>query len=684
MKKKSLLSHWHDLSFKVKIMISLSLAILPVVLITSISYTTAKDLTLGSSELVMLSYTKNTVDKINALFNDSAKTFKIWSGEDMFGMAIEFGIYDEINAQFKAMLSQSNEFSLLILTDKKGKILEIKGNSKFLPTKIQRLKNKQIHGSQTHLSQKPWGVFLKEDPILKSLGVLYPKTYVFSALTKNSSGMENGLLLAYMDWSIVQDMLKEVNLNLKSIHYKTNQMFLIDLSDQKISASWPIDKINSELKGSERIDVKNKDVTKAHSHNLDDSAFWMTYLQLDSSRTLKKSKTNIDLPMIFCLFISDNEIMEPVKRLFIISFLIAVGGILLSLIAALILAQNVSKALDQSALRLKDVAQGEGDLTMTLDISSRDELGTLARWYNMFIDKLRQIIRDVKENAEFVSVSAAELYDLSSVISNGSENMSETLNMVSASSEEVGTSIEVVSGTINSLSSNMNNITAATEEMTVSINEVAKSCGDAKQISENAVDDIEKTMSQVKELGVAVDDVNIVTETINEISEQTNLLALNATIEAARAGEAGKGFAVVANEIKELAKQTADATIKIKAKNNGIQSVAQKTIDGIIGITKVIDRINEIIAIIASSIEEQSSTHTEIAQNIGTSNIGFQEANENLTQSTTATQDVIKKIAEISLRSKEMSGKNHQIKGNAGNLTEMSSQLQELVKKFKT
>ncbi len=123
------------------------------------------------------------------------------------------------------------------------------------------------------------------------------------------------------------------------------------------------------------------------------------------------------------------------------------------------------------------------------------------------------------------------------------------------------------------------------------------------------------------------------TETIADISAQTNLLALNATIEAARAGEAGKGFAVVANEIKDLAKQTAQATGEIKERIDGIQHSTNVTVTGIKKISDIITEIDTIVSGIAVSLDEQSATMTELTSNIVQAGEGISEVSENVAQS---------------------------------------------------
>ena len=143
--------------------------------------------------------------------------------------------------------------------------------------------------------------------------------------------------------------------------------------------------------------------------------------------------------------------------------------------------------------------------------------------------------------------------------------------MVSAASEQVSKNVEVVA--------------TSAEELMASIREISKSSNEAARVAKNAVGVAEQTNQRIGKLGESSIEIGKVIKVITSIAEQTNLLALNATIEAARAGEAGKGFAVVANEVKELAKQTAQATEEIGQKIGAIQADTKDAVQAIGEIT---------------------------------------------------------------------------------------------------
>jgi methyl-accepting chemotaxis protein len=230
---------------------------------------------------------------------------------------------------------------------------------------------------------------------------------------------------------------------------------------------------------------------------------------------------------------------------------------------------------------------------------------------------------------------------------------------------------------------NLNMVATATEQMTASVREIAQNSERARKITDEAVSKAQGTSKKVNDLGNAAQAISKVTEVITEISEQTNLLALNATIEAARAGEAGKGFAVVANEIKELAKQTAEATLEIKNQIEGVQVSTEETVADIGDICEVIAKVDETVGIIAAAVEEQSVTTQDIAGNISQASAGVQEVNGNVAQSTEVTVSISRDIAEVSQASNEMTTSSSQVNISAEELAGMAETINGMVGKFK-
>jgi methyl-accepting chemotaxis protein len=156
----------------------------------------------------------------------------------------------------------------------------------------------------------------------------------------------------------------------------------------------------------------------------------------------------------------------------------------------------------------------------------------------------------------------------------------------------------------------------ATEQMTISIREIAESSTKAAGVVATAVKITESTNRQISRLGDSSVEISKVIKVITSIAKQTNLLALNATIEAARAGEAGKGFSVVANEVKELAKETANATEEISHRIETTNDDVKNAIDAIAQLTQVINQVSELSNSIASAVEEQTAVTNEMTRNL--------------------------------------------------------------------
>ncbi len=312
-----------------------------------------------------------------------------------------------------------------------------------------------------------------------------------------------------------------------------------------------------------------------------------------------------------------------------------------------------------------------------------NEIDKIAAWINTFVTSTAKIIKDITKDSESLSHSSSELLTLSIEMSQGSENMSGKSNTVAAASEEMSSNMNSLAAAMEEAATNISIVATAAEQMTATINEIAQNSEKAQNITDEAVSDSQSTSVKVNELGKAAQDIGKVTETISEISDQTNLLALNATIEAARAGEAGKGFAVVANEIKELARQSAEATQEIKGKIDGIQNSTSGTVTEIEQITSVINSVNEIVSTIATAVEEQSVTTKEIAENVAQASQGISEVNENVAQSSTVSAEIAGDIAEVNQSANEMSTGSNQVNMSADELSKMAAQLSKMVGKFR-
>ncbi|MBN1851368.1 MAG: methyl-accepting chemotaxis protein [Pirellulales bacterium] len=360
------------------------------------------------------------------------------------------------------------------------------------------------------------------------------------------------------------------------------------------------------------------------------------------------------------------------------------AGVMAIIVAAVTVyfSKSISKPLVALADGLQDIAQGDGDLTKRLEVTTKDEIGEVAKWFNIFVEKLQGIIRELADNARTLAGSSTELSATATQLASGAEETTHQSATVASAAEEMSTNMNNMAAATEQMTANVKTVASATEEMTTSIAEIAKNAEQASSVAASAATMAASSNETIGQLGTAADEIGKVIVVIQDIAEQTNLLALNATIEAARAGDAGKGFAVVATEVKELAKQTAEATEDIRARIEGIQKSSGEAVDSIAKISDVIQQVNEISHTIASAVEEQSATTREIALNVAQTSSAADMVSASVTQSASASKEITETIVGVDQAAKQTAQGAAQTQTAGVELSRLSEKLQSLVGQF--
>lgn len=491
--------------------------------------------------------------------------------------------------------------------------------------------------------------------------------------------------------------------------------YLVDTNNMPINNRFEmVDEITSKLNVVATIFVKdNDDFTRVLTSIQDDKGNRIVGTKLGSASAayepIRKKQTYygeasiLGLPYLTAydpIFNDKNEVIgilflgipienintiinQNISSLLVISSVITIAILLIIMAIMLYTINRLFSPFKSLLSMLKDISEGEGDLTKRLSVKNNDELGLISTHFNTFIEKLQKIIGHIILNSSTVASSATELSAVSAQIAANTERMNTQTSTVATATKQTTININSISTAAEEMSVSLNNVATAIEEMSASLNEVSSNCQKELKIAAEADAYSKNCKNVMDKLGVAAKSISKVVEVINDIADQTNLLALNATIEAASAGDAGKGFVIVANEVKELSKQTAQATQEIQKQVEEMQYNTESAVKAIDSVSKVIEDVNVISQTIVSAVEEQSATVKETSKNVSGVNTRAMEVSKNVAESATGLSEVSSTIAVVNSDVADTAKSICQVKSSADELSKLSERLKGLLKQFK-